>query len=171
MDSLPEPTPAEAALERLLNQLGNGALAGEFERERVFGAWRVDFYFPAVKLAIEVDGGYHRAQSRWRKDLHKTTELEAQGITVLRVTNAEVFGDRDRLVAKLRDAWRTIGMLEWRGKKAANAVATADDSAWLYAAVEEALAMRDVDEAAVVREVRKDPLLAKLAQRLSVRKK
>lgn len=71
----------------------------------------------------------------------------------------------------LRDAWRTIGMLEWRGKKAANAVATADDSAWLYAAVEEALAMRDVDEAAVVREVRKDPLLAKLAQRLSVRKK
>jgi len=71
----------------------------------------------------------------------------------------------------LRDAWRTIGMLEWRGKKAANAVADADDSAWLYAAVEETLALRDIDEAAVTREVRKEPLLTKLAQRLSVRKK
>ncbi|GAC1583219.1 MAG: hypothetical protein NVS3B20_13580 [Polyangiales bacterium] len=71
----------------------------------------------------------------------------------------------------LRATWRTIGMLEWHGKKAANAVSDAADSAWLYAAVEEALALRDVEEHAVVREVRKEPLLAKLAQRLSVRKK
>jgi hypothetical protein len=71
----------------------------------------------------------------------------------------------------LRDAWRSIGMLEWRGKKAANAVANSDDSAWLYAAVEETLALRDIDEHAVAREVRKEPLLGKLAQRLSVRKK
>ena len=71
----------------------------------------------------------------------------------------------------LHDAWRKVGMMEWRGKKAADCVADADDSAWLYAAVEETLSLRDVDDAEVVREVRKEPLLLKLAQRLNIRKK
>ncbi len=75
------------------------------------------------------------------------------------------------LWAPLADAWRKVGMSEWRGKKAKDCVADADDSAWLYAAVEEALSLRDVDDAEVVREVRKEPLLAKLTQRLAVRKK
>ena len=100
-------TPAEAELERILDELAGGALRGEFRREWPIGDWRVDFYFPAVRLAIEVDGGYHRAQSRWRLDLHKTRDLEERGITVLRLVNAEVFGDRDRLVARLRAAWRS----------------------------------------------------------------
>ena len=101
-----EPTPAEAELERILRELGAGALAGEFKREWPVGDWVVDFYFPTIRLAIEVDGGYHRAQSRWRLDLAKTRDLEERGITVLRLINAEVFGDRERLVARLRAAWR-----------------------------------------------------------------
>ena len=101
-----QPTPAEAELERILNTLGGGALAGEFWREFPVGNWLIDFYFPAIKLAIEVDGGYHRAPLQWRRDLHKTAELEARGITVLRLTNAEVLGERARLIEKLRVAWR-----------------------------------------------------------------
>jgi very-short-patch-repair endonuclease len=101
-----EPTPAEAQLARILGELGKGALAGEFRREWPVGDWVVDFWFPSLRLAIEVDGGYHRAQSRWRLDWQKTAWLEAQGITVLRLANAEVFGDRERLVGRLRDAWR-----------------------------------------------------------------
>jgi very-short-patch-repair endonuclease len=100
------PTLAEAELERILRALGGGALAGEFRREWPVGDWTLDFYFPTVRLAIEVDGGYHRAQRRWRLDLTKTRDLEARGITVLRLANAEVFGDRERLVARLRAAWR-----------------------------------------------------------------
>ena len=99
-------TQAEAELERILNTLGGGALAGEFWREYPVGNWLIDFYFPAIKLAIEVDGGYHRAPLQWRRDLHKTAELEARGITVLRLTNAEVLGERARLIEKLRVAWR-----------------------------------------------------------------
>lgn len=101
-----EPTPAEAELERILRQLGAGALAGEFRREWPVGDWVVDFYFPTIRLAIEVDGGYHRAQSRWRLDLAKSRDLEERGITLLRLNNVEVFGDRERLVARLRAAWR-----------------------------------------------------------------
>jgi very-short-patch-repair endonuclease len=100
------PTAAEAELERILRSLGGGALAGEFRREWPVGDWTLDFYFPTVRLAIEVDGGYHRAQWRWRLDLAKNRDLEARGITVLRLANAEVFGDRDKLVARLRVAWR-----------------------------------------------------------------
>lgn len=70
----------------------------------------------------------------------------------------------------LHDAWRKIGMMEWRGKKALGCVSDPDESAWLYAAVDEALSNRDVGDAEVVREVRKEPLLAKLGQRLAVRK-
>ena len=99
-------TDAETELEQILNSLGNGALRGEFQREWRVGDWAVDFYFAQIRLAIEVDGGYHRALSRWRKDLHKTRDLEASGITVLRLTNSEVLGDRERLVTRLRAAWR-----------------------------------------------------------------
>jgi very-short-patch-repair endonuclease len=100
------PTEAEAELERVLRSLGGGALAGEFRREWPVGDWTLDFYFPTVRLAIEVDGGYHRAQWRWRLDLAKNHDLAARGITVLRLANAEVFGDREKLVARLRAAWR-----------------------------------------------------------------
>ena len=101
-----QPTQAEAELECIFNTLGGGALNGEFVREWPLGNWLIDFYFPAVKLAIEVDGGYHRAPLQWRRDLHKAAELDAEGITLVRLGNAEVFGERQRLIGKLRAAWR-----------------------------------------------------------------
>ena len=100
------PTRAEAALEALLNELGNGALRGEFKREWPFEGWFLDFYFPQIRLAIEVDGGYHRAQSQWREDQLKAQALETQGITLLRLTNAQVLGDKPALIQMLRAAWR-----------------------------------------------------------------
>lgn len=94
----------------------------------------------------------------------------------------ELWGDLDRDIAAFsgllgdlwepfREAWLRVGMMEWRGKKAADAVADEEVSAWLYAAVDEAFALRDLEEAAVVREVRRDPLLAKLQGRLGARKR
>lgn len=101
------PTRAERALEALLNEVNGHALEGRFRREWVCGErWLVDFYFPEVRLAIEVDGGYHRSTFQLGWDLFKTASLEAAGLTVLRLTNQEVLGDRARLVAKLRQAWR-----------------------------------------------------------------
>jgi very-short-patch-repair endonuclease len=100
------PTRAERALEALLGELNGGALDGEFRRECVCGRWIVDFYFPAVRLALEVDGGYHRSAAQRSRDLFKEAELEAAGITLVRLTNEEVLGERGRLVAKLREAWR-----------------------------------------------------------------
>jgi len=101
------PTRAERALAAILNELNDGALEGRFRREWVCGGrWIVDFYFPEVRLAIEVDGGYHRSTFQLGWDLFKAAELEAAGLTLLRLTNQEVFGDPERLLAKLRHAWR-----------------------------------------------------------------
>ncbi|MGH8683215.1 MAG: endonuclease domain-containing protein [Burkholderiales bacterium] len=102
------PTRAERALAAILNGLKDGALDGRFRREWVCGGrWIVDFYFPEVRLAIEVDGGYHRSTAQKGWDLFKEGGLESAGVTVLRLTNEEVFGDRERLLRKLRQAWRT----------------------------------------------------------------
>lgn len=68
------------------------------------------------------------------------------------------------------DAWRSVGMQEWRGHRAAQCVSDAEESTWLYEAVEEEMALRDVDEHAVVREVQKAPLVSKLSARLATRK-
>jgi very-short-patch-repair endonuclease len=100
------PTRAERALAAILAGLNDGALAGRFRREWVCGRWIVDFYFPEVRLAIEVDGGYHRATTQKGWDHFKESGLEASGVTLLRLTNQEVFGDRALLVRKLRRAWQ-----------------------------------------------------------------
>jgi very-short-patch-repair endonuclease len=101
-------TRAERALAAILNEVNGGALEGRFRREWVCGGrWIVDFYFPEVRLAIEVDGGYHRSTFQLGWDLFKAAELESAGLTLLRLTNQEVLGDRARLHGKLRHAWRT----------------------------------------------------------------
>lgn len=101
------PTRAERALAAILGGLNEGALDGRFRRECVCGGrWIVDFYFPEVRLGIEVDGGYHRSTVQRGWDLFKEGALESAGVTLLRLTNEEVFGDRERLLGKLRQAWR-----------------------------------------------------------------
>src|SRR3990172_190144 len=110
------PTRAERALAAILNGLNEGALDGRFRREWVCGGrWIVDFYFPEVRLGIEVDGGYHRSTTQKGWDLFKEGGLESAGVTLLRLTNEEVFGDRERLLGKLRQAWR-VGLRDSRRK-------------------------------------------------------
>jgi very-short-patch-repair endonuclease len=57
-------------------------------------------------VAIEVDGGYHGSTVQRAKDRQKEKDCENGGITFLRLTNAEVFGDRELLVRKLRVVYR-----------------------------------------------------------------
>ncbi|MGB8437734.1 MAG: DUF559 domain-containing protein [Burkholderiales bacterium] len=115
------PTRAERALAVILGDLNEGALEGRFRREWVCGErWIVDFYFPEVRLATEVDGGYHRSTVQRSWDLFKKSGLRSAGVTLLRLTNEEVFGDRARLLGRLRHAWwsalRSASSAEWRSR-------------------------------------------------------
>lgn len=98
-------TPAEKRLEEILNSLGGGVLRGKFYREWAFSRWIVDFFFWENRLCIEVDGPYHRNPNQARRDALKTSDLENAEITLLRLTNEEIFGEREPLVDKLRKAY------------------------------------------------------------------
>ena len=101
------PTGAEKRLEQILNSLNNGVLRGKFQREWSFhGKFILDFFFYEVRLGIEVDGGYHQMPSQRKKDRKKERACDDNDITLLRLTNEEVFGPREVLVKRLREAWR-----------------------------------------------------------------
>lgn len=101
------PTKAEAKLEQILDSLNGGALRGKFKREHVVsGKWIVDFFFPEIRLAIEVDGSFHNTPAQRAKDRKKEADCKRFDITVLRLRNGEIFGNRNRLIEKLRAGWR-----------------------------------------------------------------
>ena len=101
------PTPAEAELERILNGLNGGVLRGKFKRERaVSGKWIVDFFFQEIRLAIEVDGSIHLTKDQLERDRQKDEDCAKLDITVLRLTNGDIAGNRNKLITKLRAGWR-----------------------------------------------------------------
>ncbi|MGD0947202.1 MAG: DUF559 domain-containing protein [Candidatus Binatia bacterium] len=80
-------TPAE---QRLWQRLRCGQLGGcGFRRQYPVGPFIVDFFCPAVKLVIEVDGGSHTEQPEY--DAERTRWLnEQKAYRVIRFTNEEV---------------------------------------------------------------------------------
>lgn len=99
-------TAAEREFEKILNTLGGGVLRGKFIREWAFKNWILDFYLYEIRVGIEIDGEYHMSPLQRERDGKKTYDCEAAGITLLRVNNTEVFGDREALVTKLREAYK-----------------------------------------------------------------
>ncbi len=80
--------------ERLLwDQLRDRRFRGlKFRRQQpIGGRFVVDFYCPALQLAIEVDGLIHREQAV--RDADRQQALEAEGITVVRLTVEQLAGD------------------------------------------------------------------------------
>lgn len=101
------PTPAEREFLNFLNGVNGGALRGKFVREHIIsGKWIVDFFFQDIRLAVEIDGSIHLTGIQKRKDAMKDADAKRFDITVLRLTNVEVAGDKDVLTQKLRDGWR-----------------------------------------------------------------
>lgn len=76
----------------------------QFYRQKPIGKYIVDFYCPAKKLVIEIDGGGHfengdlvlsdRVRQRW---------LESQGLCVVRFTNDEVFKNMEAVMCMIYD--------------------------------------------------------------------
>ena len=90
-------TPAE---ERLWWLLRAQRLGVEVRRQHVLLGWIVDFYIPAWRLVIEVDGGVH--DTSMDEDAARTEALQAEGVRVLRVSNEEVLGRCAVITARIR---------------------------------------------------------------------
>ncbi len=80
------PTEAEAALWDMLRRHGINGL--KFRRQHPIDRFIVDFYCPAVRLVVEVDGEIHQYTAE--EDALRTEILEALGMRVLRFTNDDV---------------------------------------------------------------------------------
>lgn len=78
-------TQAEIAMAAILTDLG-----WRFTTEHPKYRYIFDFYVPAYKLVIEVDGGYHNEPKQKMRDKRRDRFLVSRGLTVLRFTNEQV---------------------------------------------------------------------------------
>jgi very-short-patch-repair endonuclease len=87
-------TPAE---DRLWAAIRNRQLNGwRFRCQHPVGRFIVDFYCPAYKLAIEIDGDIHLKQVEY--DSARTKQLANYGYRVIRFKNEEVLNNLDRVL-------------------------------------------------------------------------
>ncbi len=75
----------------------------KFRRQHSIGPYIVDFYCPAEKLAIELDGEPHFNPLRRDYDQERETFLRAEDIRVVRFENREMFENPDRVAEAI--AW------------------------------------------------------------------
>ncbi len=102
-----QPTQAEQELESILNSLCNGVLQGRFFTQWAFAdKWILDFFFYENRLGIEVDSAIHQTAQQQVRDEEKEAACHAWDITLIRVSNAQVFGPRDNLIQILRSGWK-----------------------------------------------------------------
>ena len=93
-------TPAE---QRLWNALRRKQVDGlRFRAQHPVGPFILDFWCPARKLAVEVDGGVHDGQEA--ADSARTQQLEDFGYRVIRFRNEEVINDLESVLARIRSA-------------------------------------------------------------------
>lgn len=92
-------TSAEALMWTLLK---NKQVEGrKFRRQQSIGSYIVDFFCYEENLVIEVDGSIHNDPVKMYNDKSKDEFLVNNGFNVLRIMNAEVFADTNRVVNKI----------------------------------------------------------------------
>ena len=97
-----EGTSAEALL---WSQLKGRQLDGlRWRRQFGVGPYVLDFYCPACRLAVELDGAGHRTEEQRTYDSERTQYLQAAGIHVLRFPNRAVFHDTTRVLSTIAKA-------------------------------------------------------------------
>ena len=62
-------------------------------RQHPIGSYVVDFYCPAARLVIEVDGFAHETGDRPTRDAARDAWLRAQGLDVIRIAARDVLRD------------------------------------------------------------------------------
>jgi len=75
--------------------------APRVRRQHPIGVYILDFYCPALKLAIEVDGAAHDMGDRPQRDEVRTAWLNEQAIDVLRIPAKDVLDDPDAVAGAI----------------------------------------------------------------------
>ncbi len=73
----------------------------KFRRQYSVGPYSIDFYCPAIRLAIEIDGESHCDDMTVVKDAKRQAFIESFGIRFLRFSNLEVYENLDGMIEQI----------------------------------------------------------------------
>ncbi|MBB4366086.1 very-short-patch-repair endonuclease [Bradyrhizobium sp. CIR18] len=92
-------TPHERILWRALKELPMDG--SHFRRQAPIGPYVVDFFCPAKRLIIELDGGHHNEDDVAAQDLERQRWLENEGYRVIRFWNSEIGSDLTAVLERI----------------------------------------------------------------------
>ena len=93
-------TPAERMLwKHLRSKQMEGC---RFRQQHGFGPYVLDFYCPALRLCIEVDGEVHDQDVQRQKDEDRTVFLNQNRIVVIRFRNEEIENNMSDVLDKIK---------------------------------------------------------------------
>jgi very-short-patch-repair endonuclease len=92
-------TPHERILWRALRELPTDGT--HFRRQAPIGPYIVDFFCPAKRLIIELDGGHHNEDETAHRDRERQEWLENEGYRVVRFWNSEVTADLEAVLERI----------------------------------------------------------------------
>ncbi|MDP2030933.1 MAG: endonuclease domain-containing protein [Thiobacillus sp.] len=78
----------------------------QFYRQKPLLAFIVDFYCPAAKLVVELDGSQHAESAHLAKDQTRDAVLAGLGLRVVRFDNRQVLLETDAVLAVLDEIVR-----------------------------------------------------------------
>jgi very-short-patch-repair endonuclease len=93
-------TPSEAKLWNLLK--GNQQENRKFRRQHSVGSYVLDFYCPAERLCIELDGDSHYQEMSFSYDKARTDFLNNLKIRVLRFKNNEIYENPEWVLGEIK---------------------------------------------------------------------
>lgn len=102
------PTEAERKFWTLLR--GKQLLHLRFRRQQPLGPYVADFYCPAAKLVVELDGGQHASERTAAYDEGRSDYLTAHGLRVLRFWNTDLLRDPEAVLEAIRRAVMESGI-------------------------------------------------------------
>ena len=91
-------TPQETLL---WQKLKHSQLGSKFRRQHSIGGYIVDFYCPAKRLVIEIDGAQHLREENMEYDAVRSKYFEGLDVSVIRFNNVEIDTDIDRVLQKI----------------------------------------------------------------------
>ncbi len=99
-----DPTDAEEAL---WAKVRRGQLNGcQFYRQKPIGEYIVDFWCPAARLVVEVDGSQHLSDEGIQHDKVRAEYLASLGLRVVRFTNIEVLTSMESVLQAILEHMR-----------------------------------------------------------------
>jgi very-short-patch-repair endonuclease len=98
-------TPAEAVLWTALQKK---QLEGrKFKRQHSIGKYIVDFYCPAEKLVIELDGAEHFTLEGSEHDLIRDSYISSFGINILRYENRDIYNNLEAVLEDIKNNFKS----------------------------------------------------------------